>query len=178
MQCAPAFNYALSSHNTDIVEDDSLPLDVPQKKAVFTSEHLSLDLRYVAESTSADGEGQLPEVALDFLDLSSKGHKGLAVQSNFELEEGQCVTFILRTPPSEGSYGPANAGGSIVGKPGKEGFDVIFQPKVMGRPVDDPLLTKELMAALLFVCRSTWLYFLGFDFDPDLFCPGHKQVLE
>ena len=153
MQCAPAFNYALDAHTTDIIEDDSIASDVPQKKAVFTSKSLSLDLRYVAESTMSDGEGDAPEIALDFLDLSSKGHKGLAIQSNFQLEEGQCVTFVLRTPPSEGSYGPANAGGSNVGRPGKEGFDVIFQPKIMGRPVDDPLLTKELLSALLFVCR-------------------------
>lgn len=102
MQCAPAFNYARSTHITSIVDDESVPpnSDIPlQKKALFESDSLALDLRYIAEG--ADGDGGVPEVVLEFLDLSQKGHKGLAVQSKLTLEEGQCVTFILRTPPTE-----------------------------------------------------------------------------
>ncbi|KAF8187701.1 glycoside hydrolase family 15 protein [Pholiota molesta] len=101
VQCAPAFNYALHSHETSIVDDDSLPSSAaPQKKAVFVSPDLTLDLRYVVEQTPAGSDGTPPEVALEFLDLSAKGHKGLAVQSNIHLVEGQCVTFVLRPPPA------------------------------------------------------------------------------
>ncbi|KAF9001313.1 glycoside hydrolase family 15 protein [Cyathus striatus] len=75
VQCAPGFNYARDGHVMSIVEDDSVPFG-KQDKAVFESASLSLDLR-------------------------RKGHKGLGVQCELELVEGQCVTFVLRTPPTE-----------------------------------------------------------------------------
>ncbi len=49
MQCAPAFNYARSSHQTTILEDSST-LDSKQVRAVFESDELSLDLRYVPDT--------------------------------------------------------------------------------------------------------------------------------
>jgi hypothetical protein len=140
MQCAPAFHYGLHDHTTTIVDDETVPIPIPhgtqQKKAVFESENLALDLRYVVENTgaaSSEGGITLPEVSLDLLDLSVKGHKGMAVQSLVELTEGQCVTFILRTPPP---HGVAAAQMSVV------------NPK---RAPDDPLLTKQLVGSLLHV---------------------------
>lgn len=53
MQCAPAFNYARSTHTTSIVADDSiLPSSTvqPQQKVIFESKELTVDLRYVIES--------------------------------------------------------------------------------------------------------------------------------
>jgi hypothetical protein len=94
MECAPAFNYARSKHTTSIVPADSPPSTA---RALFTSDELTLDLRYVAESTMSDVPA--PHVQLALLDLSQKGHLGLGVQAHLELQEGQCVTFILRTPP-------------------------------------------------------------------------------
>ena len=105
VECAPAFNYARSSHTTEIFIDTSVassspssPLG-PHRKALFTSSeaNLTLDLRYVAES-SLDNVGE-PEVELHELDLRQKGHKGTGVWTEITLREGQAVTFVLRTPP-------------------------------------------------------------------------------
>lgn len=99
VECAPAFNYARDQHTTEILVDDTVPLHT-QNKAVFRSPNLDLDLRYVAEST-VDGVSA-PEIDLDVLDLSSKGHLGPAAYCNLSLDEGQRVTFVLRIRP-EGS---------------------------------------------------------------------------
>ncbi|KAF7368681.1 Glycoside hydrolase family 15 protein [Mycena venus] len=123
MECAPAFNYARSKHTTSI-----LPSESPESttKAVFQSDALALDLRYVPESTMANVA--LPEIKLDLLDLSEKGHLGLGVQTEMTLEEGQCVTFVLRTPPA------ANVTSSL----------------------DDPVLSKELVNSLLLATNKYW----------------------
>jgi len=139
MQCAPAFNYALASHTTTIIDDDSIAPPAQHKKAVFVSDDLTLDLRYVVENTLMDADAPVPEITLEFLDLSAKGHKGLAVQSLLELQEGQCVTFILRTPPTRE---PNTTEMSIV---------PVDPSKTRIRASDDPLLTPELMAAVLHV---------------------------
>jgi hypothetical protein len=96
VECAPAFNYARNPHVTSIVDDDSIPFGIRQKKALFESADLTLDLRYIPEKLSDDIE--MPVVHFTTLDLSAKGHKGLAVQAFIHLVEGQAVTFILRTP--------------------------------------------------------------------------------
>ncbi|TFK17637.1 Six-hairpin glycosidase [Coprinopsis marcescibilis] len=47
-----------------------------------------------------------PKINLELLDLSHKGHKGLAVQSDFVLKEGEGVTFVFRiVPGGEKGYG-------------------------------------------------------------------------
>lgn len=57
---------------------------------------MDLDLRYVSES-SLENVAE-PEIDFRKYDLMGQGHLGLSVQSDFELVEGQAVTFILRTP--------------------------------------------------------------------------------
>ena len=126
MECAPAFNYARDKHTTSIISDDSIPdvssptspADSSQKKALFQSDSLSLDLRYVSECTSVDESGNClpahdnapasptgtvpahpPNVELKKLDLSAYGHLGEAVYCDLDLQEGQAVTFVLRVPP-------------------------------------------------------------------------------
>ncbi|KAI8986303.1 glycoside hydrolase family 15 protein [Trametes punicea] len=105
LECAPAFNYARSAHTTSIVFDDGVVDENGEtpKKAQFRSSEakLDLDLRYVTEST-LKGIPE-PEVQLNRLDLSSKGHKGPGVWSKLSLLEGQAVTFVLM-PPSGPSY--------------------------------------------------------------------------
>ncbi|KJA15635.1 glycoside hydrolase family 15 protein [Hypholoma sublateritium FD-334 SS-4] len=158
VQCAPAFNYALASHETSIIDDDSLPSTISQKKAVFVSPDLTLDLRYVVENTSPGVDGALPEVVLEFLDLSVKGHKGLAVQSTIRLEEGQCVTFILRTPPARGMT-TASAQNNVNTEKilaGTETKEWRVAADNVPRAMDDPLLTKELLAALLHATNRYW----------------------
>lgn len=112
VEVAPAFNYARNPHTTSIVDDDSAPSTAEKhqkavekrQKAVFESADLTLDLRYVAEKTVAEAI-EPPIVVLTTLDLSAKGHKGLAVQATISLVEGQAVTFVLRHPPgSANSY--------------------------------------------------------------------------
>ncbi|TFK38884.1 glycoside hydrolase family 15 protein [Crucibulum laeve] len=99
MQCAPAFNYARDSHITGIVIDDSIAFGPRQRNVLFEFASLTLDLRYVVEATMDTQD--LPVVNLETVDLSEKGHQGHAAQALLELTEGQCVTFILRTPPTD-----------------------------------------------------------------------------
>lgn len=102
VECAPAFHYALDEHRTSLVPDDTIPANGEnssdrQKKALFESNDLSLDLRFIAESV-VDGVPS-PSVHLHTLDLTPQGHKGLSVCVDLDLTEGQVVTFVLRTPP-------------------------------------------------------------------------------
>jgi len=102
VECAPAFNYALAEHRTFLVPDDTIPAcgkdaTVKQKKALFESDDLALDLRFVAESL-IDGVPS-PSVAFQTLAMRSCGHKGISVTADLDLVEGQVVTFVLRTPP-------------------------------------------------------------------------------
>jgi hypothetical protein len=127
MECAPAFNYARSSHQTSILPDDSVADIFPHppstasvdnkvqdnkshQKVLFKSDELTLDLRYIAECSAdtvsaADASGLRPPV-VDFakLDLSAKGHLGEGVSCDLDLIEGQTVTFVLRTPPEKSTH--------------------------------------------------------------------------
>lgn len=95
------------------LDKDQTPLPcIPHKKALFESPSLNMDLRYVTHTEAviehgANDEDVLPDIELTLLDLSKKGHKGMGVQSEFELKEGQGVTFIYRMVP--GSPTPSNA---------------------------------------------------------------------
>lgn len=96
MECAPAFDYARAKHTMDIIPDDSHPGE-GQNKVLFKSDHLNLDLRSLGEHTMECVDD--PMVDLKILDLTPKGHLGLSACCDLDLEEGQAVTFILRTPP-------------------------------------------------------------------------------
>jgi hypothetical protein len=102
VECAPAFHYALHEHRISLVPDDTIPTNCEnalgkQKKAIFESDELTLDLRFIAES-AIDGVTS-PSVHLQTLDLTPHGHKGLSICVDLDLVEGQVVTFVLRTPP-------------------------------------------------------------------------------
>lgn len=181
MECAPAFNYARHPHVTSIIDDESIPAvytNTKQKKALFESADLTLDLRYIAEKTI--DEVDIPVVHLTTLDLSAKGHKGLAAQAFISLVEGQAVTFILRNPPgSTNAYAhphvtpskpqiqlsPEIPQSGIIQVPhapggaGEEHFrkidaaisaerDTALVPRA--RPLDDPFLTKVPNSLFLF----------------------------
>jgi len=147
VQCAPAFNYARSAHTTTVVDDESIDGSA-QKKALFKSDELSLDLRYVAECSASEGIHS-PEVTLELLDLSAKGHKGLAVQCLLKMTEGQCVTFVLRTPPAE--VAPV-----ILGQDEKNKGHLSRESSNKRRAIDDPHLTKELLSSLLHTTIRYW----------------------
>ncbi|TFK68879.1 glycoside hydrolase family 15 protein [Pluteus cervinus] len=100
VECAPAFNYARDAHTTTILEDDSAPPAAEGRtKVLFESPGLVLDLRGVCEATM-DSSSVPPPVQFSKLDLSNKGHKGPAAFTELHLTEGQCVTFVLRIPPT------------------------------------------------------------------------------
>ncbi|KAF9078754.1 glycoside hydrolase family 15 protein, partial [Rhodocollybia butyracea] len=141
VQCAPAFNYARSTHQTYIQEDKS-SLSPKQQKAVFVSDDLTLDLRYVMGSLM-DNVGA-PEFNLKLLDLSAKGHKGPAISAEMTLREGQVIAFVLRSPPITGETEQViDASAAAIGK-------------VKARQADDPYLTKELVNGLLFSTNKYW----------------------
>ncbi|OCB91140.1 glycoside hydrolase family 15 protein [Sanghuangporus baumii] len=157
MECCPAFNYARSKHETTLVPDESIPdpgltsspkspespgdklAPSPQMKALFRSEELSLDLRYVAEGHA---EVLAPPVELELLDLSDKGHLGLGVCCDLNLAEGQVVTFVLRIPPDT----PPPAGTRPTRLQARQ-LGVPMQSLVIGasklRSKDDPVLTAD-----------------------------------
>jgi hypothetical protein len=151
MQCAPAFNYARDAHTTTIIDDHSIPVSfthdqMPQKKVLFKSENLSLDLRYVVEASESCVHSE-PTVDLSILDLSSKGHKGLGAHAALNLHEGQTVTFILRIPPKE----------PVVDKKVVAVERLITSHGNSARALDDPYLTKVL--SLMFFRSSSHLHF-------------------
>ncbi|KAJ3823795.1 glycoside hydrolase family 15 protein [Lentinula raphanica] len=141
MQCAPAFNYARSTHTTTLLADDSFPSKTQHQKAVFESDALTLDLRYVTDSLLDNVRP--PEVSLNLLDLSAKGHKGPAVSAEMILHEGQVVTFVLRSPPTQDLVSDAD--------PVSAEIDI-----AKSRPDNDPYLTKDLVHGLLFSTNKYW----------------------
>ncbi|KAL5482311.1 hypothetical protein ACEPAI_8905 [Sanghuangporus weigelae] len=171
MECCPAFNYARSKHEATLVPDDSIPdpgltsspkspespgdkvAHSPQMKALFRSEELSLDLRYVAEGHA---EVPAPPVELELLDLFDKGHLGLGVCCDLNLAEGQVVTFVLRVPPDT----PPPVGTRPTRLQAKQ-LGVPMQSLVIGasklRSKDDPVLTAELLSFLLKDTNKYWI---------------------
>ncbi|KAF4584594.1 hypothetical protein EYR38_001823 [Pleurotus pulmonarius] len=156
MECAPAFNYARDEHELNIEEDTSAPSLHPRQRAIFRSKDLTLDLRYVVESTVDNVAA--PLVDFSPLDLSTKGHLGLAVACDLNLTEGQCVAFILRTPPSitTNSHEPdvvlgQHAGAEIVSKQAE-----VTMLGIKTRAVEDPLLTSDLVRNLLNTTVKYW----------------------
>ncbi|KAL4244526.1 Glycoside hydrolase family 15 protein [Abortiporus biennis] len=159
VECAPAFNYARSKHTTKIMPDLSIPTTesnpTPHNKALFSSPDadLNLDLRFVPEASLA-GVAE-PEVELKILDLTDKGHLGLGVYTELLLQEGQSVTFILRTPPDHpypDSVRPSPEKAKELGIP--------YEKLVLGasnlRAADDPMLTKALVHDLLDGTNHYW----------------------
>ncbi|KAI5120458.1 hypothetical protein M0805_008505 [Coniferiporia weirii] len=163
VECCPAFDYARAKHHTSIIPDDSIPdsLTSPpnsptsdsalpaQTKALFHSDALTLDLRYVAEVQADDGSGvsqgcatRPPVVQLRTLDLSAQGHLGEGVCCDLDLEEGQAVTFVLRSPPDRApprTPKPTRARANELGVP--------MQNLILGasklRAQNDPFLTAD-----------------------------------
>ncbi|KAG1810896.1 glycoside hydrolase family 15 protein [Suillus subaureus] len=175
VECAPAFNYARDPHATQIVPDDTIPLQFSkQNKVVFTSRPaaspylasgaspqstshspLTLDLRFLPESLLDNVP--VPEVSLETLDLSAKGHLGLAAQTELTLVEGQRVTFVLRIAPEhKGDGGSSHS----VDEEKAELLGVDYQKLMVGaqkmRSKDDPVMTSELLDHLFLSTNNYW----------------------
>lgn len=156
MECAPAFNYARDKHELNIEEDTSAPNHHPRQRATFHSKDLALDLRYVVESTVDNVAA--PSVDLSPSDLSAKGHLGLAVTCDLNLTEGQCVAFVLRTPPSTtgNPYGPDAVVGQHAGAGIVSSQVEVTTLGIKTRAVEDPLLTADLVRSLLNTTVKYW----------------------
>ncbi|KAG2130783.1 glycoside hydrolase family 15 protein [Suillus bovinus] len=173
VECAPAFNYARDPHATQIVPDDTIPLQFSkQNKVVFTSRPaaspylekgagaqntahspLTLDLRFLPESLLENVP--VPEVSLKTLNLSAKGHLGLAAQTELTLVEGQRVTFVLRIAPEH-----KGNSGSGINEEQAELLGVNYQKLMAGahkmRSKDDPVMTSELLDHLFVSTNNYW----------------------
>ncbi|KII88097.1 glycoside hydrolase family 15 protein [Plicaturopsis crispa FD-325 SS-3] len=158
VECAPAFDYARAEHTTSLIPDDSIPHAEDdgshQSKAVFTSPALTLDLRYVTESTL--DQVQDPKINLELCDMSARGMKGPAAVVDLNLVEGQVVTFVLRTPP-EGGVSKAHAAPT---KKQAEEMGVSLEKLMAGasqlRLEEDPILTPALLSSLLTATNTYW----------------------
>ncbi|CAG8573108.1 127_t:CDS:10, partial [Acaulospora morrowiae] len=97
LELFPAFNYALDSHTTEIVDYNVKKKDgseyMGNKRVIFTSNSLQMDLRYIIE----DGETEVP--CIEFRIVERAGFKGPGVEANFTLRGGQKVDFIFRQVP-------------------------------------------------------------------------------
>ncbi|KIJ08003.1 glycoside hydrolase family 15 protein, partial [Paxillus involutus ATCC 200175] len=152
VECAPAFNYARDKHTTETVPDESVA-SCKQDKVLFKSDGLSLDLRYVAESTLENVP--TPDVKLNLLDLSARGHLGPAASCGLSLEEGQRVTFVLRISPEETGapkIRPNQERADELGVP----FEKLIASAAKMRPKDDPLLTHALLDHLFVSTNNYW----------------------
>lgn len=63
-------------------------------------------MRWLTDEGDHPLHGQAhPNVEVDYLDLSERGHKGLGVSLKVTLEEGQSIHFALREPPKPETSG-------------------------------------------------------------------------
>ena len=120
----------------------STEADRPHTKAFFSSPdaNLSLDLRYVLESTLA-GVPE-PELELKVLDLTGQGHKGKSVYAELDLKEGQAITFILRTPPTR-TYPDAATAPSVA------------KAKELGVPYESESSNRGMLSGRSCICRQS-----------------------
>ncbi|GJJ11328.1 hypothetical protein Clacol_005560 [Clathrus columnatus] len=148
MECAPAFNYARSSHTLSLLPDYSADPTInyvsgtlPQRAHFSSSEaKLNLDLRVVPDIMG--DFATTPDVVLKSFDLRQQGHLGLSVCADMALEEGQAVWFILRVPPGDDEISRH----SVPTVERAKTLGVSLEALVLGdsqlRAKDDPILTR------------------------------------
>ncbi|KZT59027.1 glycoside hydrolase family 15 protein [Calocera cornea HHB12733] len=156
MECAPAFNYARDRHTANVVEDESVIAD-HQQKVFFSSQSLDLDLRYVVDaSESCNG---MPAVKFELVTM--KEHLGPAAICDFELEDGQSITFILRTPPPPPSDDKKPSPSVSHAKALRVPIEDLVSGGAKPRSLDDPVLTAELSDRLLMETTKFWQNWIG-----------------
>ncbi|KAI5453257.1 hypothetical protein NCC49_006280 [Naganishia albida] len=165
VECAPAFNYCRDKHETKIVEDDTVLGDHHGEKALFTSPDLCLDLRYYVDTHDEAVPG--PRISLSVTDMSDRGLLGPAVTSDFELEEGQCVIFIMRQYRDQAKNYKSQAHAEAA-KPSQEKADrmnVDMETLLAGvtqlRPDGDPIVNRDLLKGLRNETTNFWQKWIG-----------------
>lgn len=142
-----------------LVRDDSVTNGVDhESKALFTSPNLSLDLRYL--SNSSDEAVSKPNITLKTECFAARGLLGDSVTSDFELEEGQSVTFVLR---EVGDWQYANAEHQKVANPDPERAQALGIPLATLleatsrlRPPENPMMTQKLLDELMATTNMYW----------------------
>ncbi|WWC89044.1 uncharacterized protein L201_003962 [Kwoniella dendrophila CBS 6074] len=161
MECAPAFNYCRDKHTTELVDDDSVTSETDHiYKGLFKSPSLTLDLRYLTNST--DQCVSDPKISLKVEELKNRDLLGPSITSDFELEEGQCVYFVLREC---GDFSYSNAEHERIANPNPQRaqsvglpLETMLQAASKLRPKENPMLTHALLQALM---RDTQAYWQG-----------------
>ncbi|KAG9021996.1 hypothetical protein FRB95_001007 [Tulasnella sp. JGI-2019a] len=178
MECAPAFNYARDEHTMEILDDESKSVGAkPQKKVVFTSKNLTLDLRYILDYAKPDQPPEHSQAAhpvpqdeerchADFkeLDLRAKGHKGVSACLEITLEEGNAIWFILRdVPVTPKSHPPPRKLSQLTEQALSEGVDVsvAIRGAAALRPDNDPVLTTSLCNSLYEDTNKYWVTWIN-----------------
>lgn len=147
MECAPAFNYCRDEHKTRL---ESTGCEVKDKeKAIFESKDLSMDLRWYGGHEDEDGSD--PNIKLERKDLK-RGLLGDAVVSEFDLEEGQSITFIMRcyNPYEYQNADLKKAANPDLAEAKRLGVDLstLVGGASVFRPTDDPIITPDVLKRL------------------------------
>lgn len=103
IECCPSFNYALSSHKTEILSTinnkqngvECLDCVLGKDIVEFKSKELDMDLRYVINSQNKI----LKDIKWDKYDI--EGINGPGVKTIIKMGEGDTVTFIFREIPTD-----------------------------------------------------------------------------
>lgn len=105
MELFPSFEYGLHSHTTEFVPDSNTVDDknskVGKEKAVFTSEKLAMDLRYILYH-GEDSSIKPCTINWKIEDRSDQGLKGPGIVADLCLEEGQEIVLVFRQVPEPG----------------------------------------------------------------------------
>ena len=152
LELYPAFNYAMDTHTIEIEQrstyqeeaprlypEDEIAYYVGAERVVFRSKNLDMDFRYLAKC----GDYECPVIYIrkdqDNPDLTGPGIKG-----EFQLQETQQVTFVLRqVPPCQEV-------------PENETYIAAKQ-----RLAQDPPLTVSLIDALFRQTANYWQKWIG-----------------
>ncbi|WOO80607.1 putative protein [Vanrija pseudolonga] len=160
MECAPAFNYCLDKHTAELVHDDSAATACTHNvKALFKSPNLNLDLRYLC--ASEDPEVDEPHITLKVERLKNRNLLGDSIVSEFELEEGQVVYFVLRQIENEETGTNDNDAhqlrANMLGIP----IDEIRAAAHLLRPAHNPIVTKQLLDNLMRDTLKYWYHWIS-----------------
>lgn len=129
-----------------------------ENKGLFTSPNLTLDLRYLTNTD--DHCTDKPTIDLKVEDFSKRGLLGDAITSEFELEEGQSVTFVLR---EVGDWQYANEEHQRVANPNPQRAEALgvslatlLEATSRLRPGENPMMTQKLIDELLSTTQMYW----------------------
>ena len=145
--------------NEQLVQDDSVTNGVDHEhKALFTSPDLSLDLRYLANSS--DEAVSKPNIELKTECFAARGLLGDSVTADFKLEEGQSVTFVLR---EVGDWQYANEEHQRVANPDSDRaaalgipLATLLEATSRLRPPENPMMSQYLLDDLISTTGMYW----------------------